>query len=74
MLFSRDAGQGLEPVSKMRCAVVDGPVLHGLGDGICHTDIQNAALIDRLSEGFIDVCGEFRAHDAVVEDHASEII
>ena len=74
VLFSRDAGQRLEPVSKMCCTVVDGPVLHGLGDCICHTDIENAALIDRLSEGLIDICGEFRPHDAVVEDHASEII
>ena len=74
VLLCRDAGQRLEPMSKMRCSVVDGPVLHGLGDGICNTNIKDAALINRLSEGFIDICGEFSAHDAVVEDHASEVI
>ena len=36
MLFGRSLSQRLEPVGVMTCAIVDGPLLHTLGDTVSH--------------------------------------
>ena len=73
VLLSGDAGQWLEPVRKMCCTVIDGPVFHRLGDGVGHADIEPASLVDRFSERSVDIRGEGGTHDTVIEDHTSEI-
>ena len=50
MFLGGDAGERLEPVCKMRCTVVNGPVFHGLGDGIGDADVEAAPLVDRFSQ------------------------
>ena len=46
MLFRRDAGHGLEPVGKMRCAEFDSPVLHGIGHDVSRSQIEPLALMN----------------------------
>ena len=62
MLFSRDARQRLKPVRVVRRAVLDGPFLDGLGDGVGGRNVQRFAMRDRacpgLLQGFPDECEE----------------
>ena len=48
MLLCGDAGHRLEPVSVMGCALFDCPFLHCMCNGICNTDIERLAEINRL--------------------------
>ena len=74
VLLGGNAGQRLEPVGKMRRAVLDCPVAHGLGYGIGHLIIQTHPFVNRLFEGLVDLGRKSCAHDSVVKHQTSEII
>ena len=50
MLLGGDAGERLEPVCKMCCAMLNGPVFHGLGDGVGNADVEAASLVNCFSQ------------------------
>ena len=74
MLLRSDAGEGLEPVSKVRCPVLDGPGLHGRGHRLCHHRVQTGALVNRFSELLINLGGKRCFHHSVVKNKTSEAV
>ena len=73
VLLRGAAGERLEPVGKMRRALFDRPLLHGVGHGVGDGGIQRAALIHRLFQRDIHVIRQFRFHHAVVKHKTSKI-
>ena len=74
MLFGGDAGQRLEPMGVVGCAVGDGPILHRRCHGIGDADIELCALVDGLLQGLIYRGRQGRFHHSVIKDQASEIV
>ena len=72
VLLGRDAGKRLEPVGKMRCAVLDRPLAHGGRNRVGKREIQFLALADGIAQAAVHVRRESRPHDLVVKDHAPE--
>ena len=68
VLFGSGAGQGLEPVSKVRGTAVDGPFLHGMGDLVCNRRVKRCAAFDGCEQLFANVLGEVGTHGFCVED------
>ena len=73
VLFGGDTGQGLEPMGKVGGAMLDSPILHGVGHSVGHFVIQAAALVNGLLQRGVDLIGEPRLHDAVIKHQAAEI-
>ena len=69
MLFSGDAGHGLEPVGKVGSALFDCPVLHGVGNDIGNLQIQVLAVLDGFLQGFVGLLGKPGLHCGVVKNH-----
>ena len=69
MLFRRDAGQRLEPMGKMGGSVLHSPGAHGIRHGIGYREIQLLSFADGLLQTVIDIRGQARTHDFVVEYH-----
>ena len=74
VLFGGDAGQRLEPVRKVCCAMLDRPIAHGLCHGVCHLIVQTHPFIDGLFQGLVNLLRKSGAHDSVVKHQTSEII
>src|SRR5262245_25668851 len=53
MVFGSDAGERLEPMRVMGGAVLDRPVLHGFGHGVCNRRIERFAVSDRLAQRLV---------------------
>ena len=67
-----EAGEGLEPVGVVRGAVLDGPILHRVGDGLGDRGVERIAETDGAEDAAEDFLGESLAHDALAEDIAPE--
>ena len=74
MLFGRNAGEGLEPVRVMRCAVGNRPILHCGRNRIGNADVQLRPFINGPPQGLIHLCRQVRLHHPVIKHEASEII
>ena len=72
VLFGRDSGQRLEPVRKVRRAVLDRPGAHRVRHGVCHGKIQLFAFVHGIAQAAVYIRGKPRTHDTVVKHHASE--
>jgi hypothetical protein len=53
-------------------ALLDSPVLHGVGDHVSDGGVDGTAFFDGLGQGLIDLFGQTGAHDVVIEDHTAE--
>ena len=74
VLLGGNAGHGLEPVGKMGCSVLHGPIFHSGGHSICNSQIKLGALVDGLSQGLINILRELCAHHSVIKDQTAKII
>ena len=72
VLFSGDAGHGLEPVGEMRCALFDGPILHGICDHVRYGSVQPPAVPDGVLHCAVGLLREPFLHDRVVEYQGSK--
>ena len=72
MLFCGDARHRLEPMGEVGRALLDGPVLHGVGHHARDLRVQCRALPHGLLERFIHVLGQSLLHNGLVKDHASK--
>ncbi|MPM33496.1 hypothetical protein SDC9_80072 [bioreactor metagenome] len=72
VFFRRDAGERLEPVRKVRCALFDGPVFHGVSDHVRYGKIQPPPRFDCGLHRFVGVLGQTRLHDRVVKNLAAK--
>ena len=67
VLFGGNARHRLEPVSKVGRALLDGPVLHGVGDDVRHGDVQALAIGDAAQHLPVGVLGQPLAHGRKIE-------
>jgi hypothetical protein len=74
VLLGGDAGHGLEKVRVVGGAFLEGPVLHGAGDGIGDGGVELFAELDGALKGLVDALGETGALDFFVEDVGPEEI
>jgi hypothetical protein len=58
VLLGGQAGQRLEPVRVVRGAVLEGPVLHGGGDGVGQGGVERLAVLERALQALVDVLGQ----------------
>ena len=72
VLFTGHARQRLEPVGIVRGAVLNGPVLHGVGHHVGYFHVQRRTAPDRLMQRFISRARQALFHHVVVEYHAAE--
>ena len=72
VLLGGDAGHGLEPVGVMGGALLDGPLLHGLGDLIGGADVQGRAFSHALLPSTVGRGREPFLHGLFVKDQAAE--
>ena len=70
VLLGRDARQRLEPVGVVRGALLERPLLHGMGDLVGDVDIERRALLDDLHELLVGRLGETLLHVLVGEQQA----
>ena len=71
VLLGGDAGEGLEPVGIMGRALLDGPLLHGVGDDVGHVDVKRHAFLDGSHELLVGGLGQALLHRVLVEHHGS---
>ncbi len=71
VLLGGDARQRLEPVGVVGGALLDGPLLHGVGDDVGHVLVQRRALLDGLHQLLVGGLGQTLAHDVLVEHHGA---
>ena len=74
VLFGRDAGHGLEPVGEVRRAVLDSPVLHGIGDDVGRGQIEALALVDGGVDIFKNSLRKLLLHHGFAEHMAAKEI
>ena len=74
VLLGRDARKRLEPVRVVRGALGDGPFLHGVGDGICHVQIERLTALDRCGQLFVHVLRKPALHHVFRKDHRTETL
>ena len=72
VLLGGQAGHRLEQVREVGGALLDGPVLHGAGDGVGDGRVERHALLDRLLQGLEDRLGQPLPLDLLVEDVVAE--
>ena len=68
MLFGGRTGKGLEPVSKVGGAAINGPLLHGVGDFAGDAWIKRCAAIDGGEKLLTNVFRKVGTHGLGVED------
>ena len=73
VLFRGRPGHRLEPVGKVRRAVLQGPVLHRLGDDVGDLGTQAFAFADGLAQGAKGLFGQALLHGAPAERVAAEV-
>ncbi|VWM24384.1 Uncharacterised protein [Collinsella intestinalis] len=69
VLLARDARERLEPVGVVGGALGDCPLLHGVGHGVGHVEVERLAFLDGRRELLVHVLGEPLLHDVFGEDH-----
>ena len=74
MLLGRDAGERLEPVRVVRGALLERPLLHGVGDLVGDVEVEGLALLDDLRELLVRRLGETFLHDLVGEQQAAVLL
>ena len=74
MFFSGCAGEGLEPVSVVRCAFIERPALHGVGDVVGDGGIQRGTFGQCLVKSFEDRFRKTFAHAFNAEHVRSEFV
>ena len=67
MLLRSHAGERLEPVGKMGGAVLNGPVLHGVGYYIRNAGIQLRTILNGLFQFFVHTLWQAVSHHSVIE-------
>ena len=72
VLFRVDSRHGLEPVGEMGGALLNGPILHGVGHHAGHMGRQSSAFRHGFLQRLINALGQVGAHDLVVEHHTSK--
>ncbi len=58
MLLGGGPGERLEPVCVVRRALLHGPLLHALGDGVRERGVERLAVRERALQGLVDVLGQ----------------
>ena len=74
VLLGGGAGHGQEPVGEVGAALLQGPILHGLGDALGHFGRQGLAALQRLAVGLVDILLQPLAHGALAEGVAAEVL
>ena len=72
MLLGGNAGHWLEPMGEMSGALLNRPILHGVGHNARHLRVERRSLPHRLLQRFIDILGQSFLHDGLVKDHAAK--
>ncbi len=72
VLLRREPGHRLEPVREVRGAVLDGPILHRVRDGVGDPRIERLTLLDGPTQGCVHALRETRALRVITEDEAAE--
>ena len=72
MLFSGEAGHGLEPVGEVGSALFDGPVLHGAGDLTGYGTIQCRSLGQSLLPCLVRLGGQTLLHLLLTKHHSAK--
>jgi len=72
VLFGGDAVQRLEPVGKVGGAVLNGPILHGVGHDVGHLRVETFGVLDGLPQLPIGLGRQPLALHVVVKGHAAE--
>lgn len=65
-------GHWLEPMGEMSGALLNRPILHGVGHNARHLRVERRSLPHRLLQRFIDILGQSFLHDGLVKDHAAK--
>ena len=73
VLLGRDARQRLEPMGVVGGALLDGPLLHRVGDDVGHLEIERLSLADGLEQAFVRGRRQTLLHRMLVEDHRSVV-
>ena len=69
VLLGRDAGERLEPVREVRGALLDGPLLHGVGHDVRHLSVERLAFLDGLAQALVGGGRKPLLHRVLVEHH-----
>ena len=67
VLFGSDACHRLEPVGKVGRALLDGPILHGVGNDVRHCDVQALAIGNAAQHLPVGVLRQPLAHGGQIE-------
>ena len=71
MLFTGDAGQGLEPVGVMGSALFNRPALHHAGHNIGYFQVKGLTLFNGCLQALVGRAGQTLTHFVLVEDFAA---
>ncbi len=74
MLFCGRTGHWLKPVRKVRCALLNRPFFHGVGNDIGRLGIEGFVLVDRLHQFFINIFGELFFDDGLIKGIFAKIL
>ena len=69
VLLGGDAGEGLEPVGKVRCSLFKRPILHRVGDNARDSGVEMLAERHGAAQRLVGVPRQPLPHNAVVEHH-----
>ena len=72
VLFSGNAGHGLEPVGVVSGALLNRPILHRVGDYIGNSRIQALTVLHRLAQCLVRILWQSLAHQRIVEYEGSK--
>ena len=73
MFLGGDAGHGLEPVGKMGGPLLQGPLLHNVGDGVRIRPAEKAAVGSCIADRPVHVRWKALRHDVLGKNHCPEI-
>ena len=71
VLFTGDAGQGLEPVGVMGSALFNCPALHHAGHNISYFQVKGLTLFNGCLQALVGRAGQTLTHFVLVEDFAA---
>ncbi|MPM80608.1 hypothetical protein SDC9_127658 [bioreactor metagenome] len=72
VLLRRDSGERLEPMRKVRCALFNRPVFHGVGNHIGDGEVKPLSFANGGLHGLVGVLGQTRLHDSIIEHLTAE--
>ena len=74
VLLRCDAGHGLEPVGKMRRALFDRPILHGIGHDARGFVVEALSVLDRVANLLVGLLRQTFLHHRIAKYHRAENI